>query len=149
MDPVNYSAVFCDCDSGGKGYLNREDVVVAHAMMFGRKPTKYELSELLGSDSDEQRQLKLDVKQFEEIFRSRTNAIDEDEEIRNMFMAFDANSKGFLTLEDLQRVFHSVAPSIPEHSVQATFKEVDRYSDGRLSYRDFEFVMKYSLTDKF
>ena len=148
MNQVNFSCVFSECDSGSKGYLDREDIIVAHAMILGRKPTKYELEDMFGSIS-QQRCQKLDRAQFEAVFSRRINDVDEDDEIRNMFIAFDAESKGFLTLGDLQRVFHHVAPGFPQHSIQATFKEIDRDCDGRLSYRDFEFVMKYSIVDKF
>lgn len=72
---------------------------------------------------------------------------DEDEEIRHIFMALDVHCHGFLTLEDVKKVFSKVAPHVPMATVHSAFREIDQDGDGRVSYKDFDFMMKYNTDD--
>ncbi|XP_059817304.1 EF-hand calcium-binding domain-containing protein 11 isoform X9 [Hypanus sabinus] len=51
--------------------------------------------------------------------------------------------RNFLTVEDFKRAFAKVTPHLPDQTVLEAFREVDRDSDGRVSFRDFEAVMDY------
>ncbi|XP_045165954.2 EF-hand calcium-binding domain-containing protein 11-like isoform X2 [Mercenaria mercenaria] len=55
--------------------------------------------------------------------------------------------RGFLTLDDVKKVFSKVAPHVPEQTVHSAFREIDQDGDGRVSYKDFEFLMKYNTDD--
>ncbi|VDI61210.1 Hypothetical predicted protein [Mytilus galloprovincialis] len=72
---------------------------------------------------------------------------DEDQDIRHTFMAFDSQCRGFLTVEDFKKAVGHVAPHLPMHAVDLSFRELDRDGDGRVSYKDFEFMMKYNLAE--
>ena len=75
-------------------------------------------------------------------------AEDTDDEIRQMFIAFDTKCQGFITLDIAKKIFLQVAPFLDSVTVEKLFREADTDRDGRVSYRDFEFIMKYSMDDE-
>ncbi|XP_041353386.1 EF-hand calcium-binding domain-containing protein 11-like isoform X2 [Gigantopelta aegis] len=107
--------------------------------------TSYETNEILQTHGD----IIIDGKKgisltsFLAVLGPKFASRDEDDEIRQVFLAFDIQCHGFLTVEDLMKVFGQIAPRIPAHTVAASFRELDRDGDGRISYKDFEFMMKY------
>ncbi|XP_070577429.1 EF-hand calcium-binding domain-containing protein 11-like [Ptychodera flava] len=144
-DRKHISAVFHQCDAGHKGHLTKEDLKVAVVSLLGYKPTKYEVEEMLrlADEIDGEKCMTLD--HFMNVMSSKLSLVDKDDEIRQTFMVFDTQCRGFLTVEDLKKAFSQVAPHIATHRVETAFREVDRDGDGRVSYRDFEFMMKYYL----
>ncbi|XP_078673960.1 EF-hand calcium-binding domain-containing protein 11-like [Branchiostoma floridae x Branchiostoma belcheri] len=142
------AAAFYEYDSGQKGYLNREDVKVATVSLFGYKPSKFEVDQVFKNATEVNGQRVLDLEPFIKVMSSKMAAQDKDEEIRQVFLAFDTHCRGFLTLDDLLRAGSLVAPHIPRHRMEAAFREVDSDGDSRVSYRDFEYMMKYSLDDR-
>ncbi|XP_078001078.1 EF-hand calcium-binding domain-containing protein 11-like [Glandiceps talaboti] len=146
-DKKTISDIFYECDEEHKGYLKREDIKVATVSLLGYKPTKYEVDEMLkNADTiDGQQCMKLD--HFMTIMCSKLSVVDKDDEIRQTFMVFDSQCKGFLTVDDIRKAFSQVAPHIATHRVDSAFREIDRDGDGRVSYKDFEFMMKYHLDD--
>ncbi|XP_033104050.1 EF-hand calcium-binding domain-containing protein 11-like isoform X3 [Anneissia japonica] len=111
------------------------------------KPEQYyhlkqiEVDEILGSKEG------ITLQCFMDAMLPKLAAEDEDDQIRQVFMSFDMQCKGFITAGDLERVFSEVAPHIPRHLIQAAFREVDRDGDGRVSYKDFEFMMQLDTGD--
>ncbi|XP_078263060.1 EF-hand calcium-binding domain-containing protein 11 isoform X2 [Rhinoraja longicauda] len=134
------AAVFRECDSGQNGYLSREDLKVAVVSMFGYKPSKMETDMLMTSVlEDHLPGLPLD--QFTSLMSSKLAVVDRYEEARQIFSAFDVHCRSFLTVEDFKKAFAKVAPHLSEQTVLEAFREVDRDSDGHVSFRDFEMVM--------
>ncbi|XP_072031072.1 EF-hand calcium-binding domain-containing protein 11-like [Amphiura filiformis] len=136
-------SVFHECDEGKKGYLTRDDLKVAVVMLFGYKPSKYEVDQIMKGIGGPG----VSLEHFVSLMTTKLAAVVGDDEIRQIFMAFDTTCRGFLTLVDVQKAFSTVAPHIPSHRVQKVFSEIDRDGDGRVSYRDFEYMMKYSTED--
>lgn len=135
------AAVFRECDSGQSGYLSREDLKVAVVSMFGYKPSKMETDMLMTSVPEDNHLPGLPLDQFTSLMCSKLAAMDPYEESRQIFSAFDVHCRSFLTVEDFKRAFAKVAPHLSEQTVLEAFREVDRDSDGRVSFRDFEMVM--------
>ncbi|KAL3874907.1 hypothetical protein ACJMK2_037859 [Sinanodonta woodiana] len=149
-DEILLSRIFDTADEDGKGYLSREDLKVALVELFGYKPTKMETNQLLekyGDKYDSSNCKVLSKEQFMASMMEKMVKRDEDEEIRQTFLAFDMQCHGFLTVEDLKKVFSQVAPSLPAQSIHSSFRELDRDGDGRISYKDFNFMMKYNAAD--
>eukprot|EP00741_Cyanophora_paradoxa_P009790 tig00000147_g9486.t1 len=128
-------------DTGGKGYLIRAELKLAMIALLGFKPTKIELDRILPKNEDG-RSVGVPQELFERIMADRLALQDRDIEIRQIFEAMDVGRRGFITAEDLKRVFKSVASSIPESAIAEAFAEVDTDMDGRVGYRDFERMMK-------
>ena len=167
---------FHNADEGGKGFLTSEDLKVAFVSLFGYKPSKNEVEQLLvksqtqtavslvsgwlpsnqplaekpkGSGTERIPDHKgMSLEHFTEIAKNKILAEDSDDEIRQMFVAFDVMCRGFIILDIAKRVFQQVAPFLDSVTVEKLFREADMDRDGRVSYRDFEFIMKYKLDDE-
>ncbi|XP_006754787.1 PREDICTED: EF-hand calcium-binding domain-containing protein 11 [Myotis davidii] len=133
--------VFKACDEDNKGYLSREDFKVAVVMLFGYKPSKIEANAVMSSVNPNTSGLTLE--EFLNIIRKKKEAQIYRNEIRHIFTAFDRHYRGYLTLEDFQKAFKQVAPKLPERIALEVFREVDRDSDGHVSFKDFEYAMNY------
>ncbi|XP_059156362.1 EF-hand calcium-binding domain-containing protein 11-like isoform X2 [Physella acuta] len=145
LSPLNVSA-FDHSDVEKKGYLVYDDIKVAALMLFGHKLCKAEVQQMLAVHGSEYKTgIKgLSLPQLTAAMTPKFRAEDEDEKIRNTFKAFDKNCQGFLKMEDVKRVFSQVCPLYPEHRVELAFREIDRDGDGRISYKDFDFMMKFN-----
>ncbi|XP_060564366.1 EF-hand calcium-binding domain-containing protein 11-like isoform X1 [Ruditapes philippinarum] len=141
--------VFHEADEGQKGYLSRSDLKVAIVELLGYKPTKFEINHLLQTHGEDIDNLTkgMTLEKFVSSMCEKLVSQDEDEDIRHTFMAFDVQCRGFLTLDDVKKVFSKVAPHVPEQTVHSAFREIDQDGDGRVSYKDFEFLMKYNTDD--
>ena len=154
---------FHNADEGKKGFLTGEDLKVAFVSLFGYKPSKSEVEELMTKNQTKENQplrkkfaedtsnsppLGLTLDCFIEIAKIKILAEDPDDEIRQTFLAFDTMCQGFITLDIAKKVFLQVAPFLDSVTVEKLFREADTDRDGRVSYRDFEFIMKYSMEDE-
>ena len=139
---------FHAADQGNKGFLNREDLKVAIVSLFGYKPSKYEVDELMSKAKvNTDKRLGMHLENFIAIAGAKFSAQDLDDEIRQIFVAFDIECRGFITLENAKKIFFRVAPFVGTDRVEKVFKEIDSDKDRRISFRDFEFMMKYSVED--
>lgn len=140
-------STFYQCDHGKKGYLDKEDLKVANVALFGYKPSKVEVQRMLADHgackNTGETATGFNLESFTNLMLRKMSASDEDDEIRSVFLAFDSQCRGFLTLSDLQRAVSITAPHLPSHAIETAFREIDRDGDGRVSYRDFEYMMKY------
>lgn len=168
---------FHNSDEGKKGYLTNEDLKMAFVALFGYKPSKNEVEQLMAKAQTQQVSLAssrlpsnqqltrkykdsrieqtphatpvgMPLEHFTEIAKAKILAEDSDDEIRQMFIAFDVMCRGFVTLDNAKRIFQQVAPFLDSVTVEKLFREADMDRDGRVSYRDFEFIMKYRLDDE-
>ena len=154
---------FHNADEEKKGFLTKEDLKVAFVSLFGYKPSKSEVQQLMakyqtqessvggllpGNQALAKTKVGMTLEHFTEIAKIKILAEDTDDEIRQMFIAFDTKCQGFITLDIAKRVFLQVAPFLDSVTVEKLFQEADTDRDGRVSYRDFEFIMKYSMEDK-
>ncbi|XP_078090592.1 EF-hand calcium-binding domain-containing protein 11 isoform X2 [Mustelus asterias] len=141
-DKSHFVTVFQECDLGQKGFLSREDLKVAVVAIFGYKPSKVETDMMMAAVL-ESHLPGLSLEQFTNLMSRKLAVQDRYDETRQIFSAFDARCRGFLTLEDFKRGFADVAPHLPEQTVLETFREVDRDLDGHVSFKDFEIVMNH------
>lgn len=156
---------FHNADEGRKGFLTNEDLKVAFVALFGYKPSKNEVAQLCSRLPSDQSLTKrsegsrtertpdthhvgMSLEHFTEVAKAKILAEDYDDEIRQMFIAFDVMCRGFITLDVAKRVFQQIAPFLDSVTVEKLFREADMDRDGRVSYRDFEFIMKYTLDEE-
>ena len=62
-------------------------------------------------------------------------------------LGFRIGIKNRKFVEDFKKAVSHIAPHLPTHTIELSFRELDRDGDRRVSYKDFEFMMKYNLTD--
>ena len=140
----NIMVAFQNADEGRKGFLTPEDLKVAFVSLFGYKPSKHEMEDLM-SREDKGKSPVMTLGTFMDIASGKIEAQDFDDEIRQIFLAFDVACRGFITLDNAKKIFEQIAPFLDSKSVEKVFREIDSDHDGRISYRDFEFMMKYSV----
>eukprot|EP00051_Salpingoeca_urceolata_P032774 m.17344 g.17344 ORF g.17344 m.17344 type:complete len:176 (+) comp5441_c0_seq2:92-619(+) len=131
------TTVFRQSDVTSKGFLDDEDLSMAWLSVLGYVPSEYELRHFVSAAPRGQA---MDLATFVGLMQQQLTAQGEDEDIRHIFQAFDATAKGFIAISDLEAVCREfgLAPS----TAAEVFREADRDGDGRVSYRDFEALMK-------
>lgn len=67
---------------------------------------------------------------------------DQDELIREVFVSVDVYQRGFVTESDCLAAFKQVVPQLKDETVKELFAEIDSNGDGRVSYGDFEMMMR-------
>ncbi|KAM9071129.1 EF-hand calcium-binding domain-containing protein 11 isoform X2 [Sarcophilus harrisii] len=137
--------VFEACDEDNKGYLSREDFKVAVVMLFGYKPSKIEADSVMSAINSNTSGICLE--EFIKLMEKKKAAQLYQNEVRQIFTAFDRQYRGFLTLEDFKKAFRQVAPRLPDRIVLEAFREVDQDSDGHVSFKDFEYAMNYGQNE--
>ncbi|XP_068942080.1 EF-hand calcium-binding domain-containing protein 11 isoform X5 [Petaurus breviceps papuanus] len=123
-DRRKWVKVFEACDEDKKGYLSREDFKVAVVMLFGYKPTKIEADSVMTSVNSNTSGICLE--EFIKLMEKKKAAQLYQNEIRQIFTAFDRQYRGFLTLEDFKKAFKQVAPKLPERIVLEAFRRKAR-----------------------
>ncbi|XP_065886643.1 EF-hand calcium-binding domain-containing protein 11-like [Dysidea avara] len=135
-------------DASKKGYITRKDYKIAVTALLGYKPSKFECDRILsehGSSEvleDGSAAKIIPMKTFKALMIPKIYQRDSDELIRQIFLALDIQCRGFLTIEEVIQGFHEIIPTMPQHQVKQFFKEIDLDEDGRISYKDFELMMK-------
>ena len=138
---------FRNATRDGQEKLGKEDYKVAVIELLGYKPSKYELENVwkaclgegqVGSEFG----LLLDLETFVSHMSARLKEKDQDEWIREVFVALDVYQRGFLHERDCIAAFRQVVPHVKEEVVKELFAEADSNADGKVSYRDFEIMMK-------
>lgn len=141
-DNQHISEIFLQLDTKKKGYLTKEELKLAVVELFGYKPSKYEIHQLIASSSHESNAISKE--QFLKAMKSKQSNQDENDEIRQLFVACDLKCRGFICFEDVERIFQQSASYMKNFDVKRLFEEVDRDKDGRITFRDFEYMLKFS-----
>ena len=135
-------------DASKKGYLARKEYKIAVTALLGYKPSKLECERVL-SEHGSSKVLEdgstvkiIPFVTFKVLMVPKIYQRDSDELIRQIFLALDIQCRGFLTIEEVIQGFHEVIPTMPQHQIKQFFKEIDLDEDGRISYKDFELMMK-------
>lgn len=156
---------FQHADEDGKGFLTPSDYKVAVLELCGYKPSKYEINAVWSKlqsppptpqchvdhkaaaeeGTETSSQSGMNQATFVPLMVERLRQKDKDELIRQIFVAFDVHLRGFITTSDCVQAFKEVAPTISEELIGRWFDEVDSDSDGRVTFRDFEMMMKSFL----
>ncbi|RDD38559.1 EF-hand calcium-binding domain-containing protein 11 [Trichoplax sp. H2] len=131
--------IISQCDADKKGYLSIDDLQVAMVAILGYKSNKGELEKLLSPEFNFNG---ISLSACEDLLITKLQEYNINEKIKDIFMSFDAHCRGFLTLSDLMSVFDEVAPRISKATVTSIFRNIDFDEDGRVSYRDFEYMMR-------
>lgn len=156
QEPVKSSAsellshiqeAFSLADVDNKGYLSRFDLKVAMVSLFGYKPSSFEVDDII-SKIDMSQCPGVTFDQLQLIASNKLKAQDGDDHIRQIFRACDLECRGFITLDNAKKIFTQAAPFMDAQTVEKGFKEIDGDRDGRVSYKDFEFMMKYIVEDE-
>lgn len=146
---VRCKRAFRNATRHGKDGLSPEDYKVAVLEVLGYKPSNYELASVWSSCLEAGQVgagSLMDRDTFVSYMTRRLMQKDKDELIREVFITLDVYQRGFLTEGDCLVAFQQVAPQLREQVVKELFAELDSNGDGKVSYRDFEIMMKSAST---
>ena len=125
-------------------YLNSEDLKLAMLFLFGYKPSNTEIAQIMKTTENTNRYGNLSLIEFKRIMTARMQQESYAQDIRNLFQAFDIRCQGYLTLGDVIRSFKHVAPHLSEQTIRECFNSAASH-DGKMSFREFETVMKVDM----
>mmetsp|Transcript_38348 Transcript_38348/g.83422 ORF Transcript_38348/g.83422 Transcript_38348/m.83422 type:complete len:166 (-) Transcript_38348:123-620(-) len=148
LDPATRQQIdesFHRFDEGGKGWLSRSELKFALASMLGYKPSKVEVNIVMHRCPEGPYEGQVDISMFRAYLEEKLSVIDPDDRMRQLFKAFDVRCLGFIGREDLHKVFAKCLPSIPATVIDEIYEEIDTDSDGRVSCRDFEAMLRGRL----
>lgn len=132
------SSVFSRYDIGSKGYLTPQELRCALVYFTGHKP-----SPVIFQRWKTQFGSKFSLQDFERIYSSQIQP-NVDERIMDYFEVLDCRGEGFISFE----VFDSLCDRYLKHTSidirKTMFNEVDLNSDGRVTLKDFERLMRLS-----
>ena len=133
-----------------KGYLTKEDLKVAMLFLFGYKPCKYEVDQLMRC---EKQNVNTSIKDsmsyqtFTNIMLTKLKSQCEEQKIRDLFCMLDVKCQGYLDFNDIQTAFKQSAPTIAVSTIASCFQEMCMHNDKKVSFREFERIMKSSMPD--
>ena len=156
---------FALADDGHKGYVDRDDLVVASIYLLGYKPTDAECNAMFeraqrrsvsviptGAQHSSDRapyaessteEPRLNIEQFQSLFQPRLLKRDRLTHLQSMFRAFDTDDSGYITYEALKSAFTLVAPHVNEMLVRQCYDEaVSISTNGRIGWREFQAMMQ-------
>ena len=82
--------------------------------------------------------------EFDEFLLLMSKKINEgqmDEEMMEAFKTFDDKNKGYIDINDLQRVLKIYNENLSAEDVQQMFNETDADGDGKINFKDFILMM--------
>lgn len=122
--------------ANGAASIDRHQLKCAFLALTSYKPSKTELNLMVGEKQF------MDQPSFETYMLSRMLNEDPEDHVRRAFKAFDQRDMGWISREDVHRVFASAAPATPSHVIDEVFDQVDLDQDGRVSCREFRAMMR-------
>jgi Ca2+-binding EF-hand superfamily protein len=75
--------------------------------------------------------------QFEAVAQAALAVVQPQDELKQIFLAFDRYGRGFISPEDLFAAAKEVLPGLSAATLSQAFVELDPDRDGRVSYADF------------
>ncbi|KAJ1446749.1 hypothetical protein M885DRAFT_545342 [Pelagophyceae sp. CCMP2097] len=129
LDPVLFA-------TAQHGRLTRHEVKCCITAAFGFRPDKREVAMLLGADGTAAAG---DVSRFLE---TRLPKKHRDDDVRQIWDAFDEQRRGYLTADAVVAVFAAACPAMPARTVIAAFEELDVGRTGKIGYQHFVSIMR-------
>lgn len=133
-------------DRNGDGRICTDEIEAA-LRTLGQKPTREDISALLGAVSTNELS-------FEQFAALMTDYLDrgtahaampaaerEEAELREAFRVFDTNGDGFIAPDELADVFLSLGEQLSEQEISAMVSATDANEDGLISYEEFRKLM--------
>ena len=90
----------------------------------------------------------IEFNEFLEFMRKLDEQDEQDEEaLKEVFLLFDRDEKGYLTPESVYHIFLSIGEKIKLEDITNILKENDIDGDGNLNFQDFKMLMNNGLEE--
>lgn len=144
---ADYAAAFALFDHSSTGHITKSDIG-AVLKAGGYFPTPEELEKFIGKvdvDGDG----KLSKEEFLNIVAMNPKDRDFSAELIEAFKILDENSDGFLSIEELEKGAKMFQRGLTKEDLRKMMEEADSSRDDRVSFPEFERIMKWGLAQKF
>ena len=122
-------------DTDGSGTISPHEL--ARVMRsLGQNPTKQEINEMM-SGFDENSDGEIDFDEFLTLYAGSMNSADDEEFIAWAFEAFDKDSSGKLSADEIRDVIRCMGDELTEEEVAEIMDRGDTDGDGLLSFQEF------------
>lgn len=130
-------------DKEGSGCIDVKELKVAYRAL-GFEPKKEELRHLIAS-VDTKETGKLEFSEFLLLVCMKMAEKDTFEDVMKAFRLFDDDEKGFVTIQNLERVSTELGENLAEDELQEMMEFADRKGSGQVSQEEFIKVMNINL----
>jgi len=130
-----------------KGALNEESLQLLIKEKLDQYIPKRQINTLIRSiDIDGNGEIEFN--EFLEFMRRLDEQDEQDEDaLKEVFMLFDRDEKGYLTPESVYHIFLSIGEKIKLEDITNILKENDIDGDGNLNFQDFKMLMHNGLEE--
>lgn len=135
----NYRKVFRSMDKDGSGSISNKELSFA-LRKVGVSINSEQIDELM-KDVDENNDGRMEFEEFLQIAAKSTKDVDAEEELREIFMIFDRENKGFIAPGQIKHVMKSLGTPFTDEEIYEIFGEADRDQDGLLNFEEFMSIM--------
>ncbi|XP_064622993.1 calmodulin-A-like isoform X2 [Lineus longissimus] len=137
---AEYSQVFDMFDKDCDGAISAHELGGVMRTL-GQHVTLTELKQMANS-KDEQGKSVIFFPEFVTMMTQRNQMITyNDDDLKNVFGAFDLDNDGFISAGELQQVMMMLNEPLSKTEVIQMIKEADRDGDGKVCYEEFYFLM--------
>ncbi|CAH8660342.1 unnamed protein product [Schistosoma bovis] len=144
--------VFSNYSCSDGFYVDREGCKTLFIELYGRKPNKEEMKCILSffESNPDGEPIGLtfsgflsSIQMLQKHFQNNLPHIDKHN--RLSFDCLDLDSKDFVMINDLHKIWSRYLPSLPSGLLRTIFREFDQDCDGRVSYEDYLHTTKSIL----
>ena len=138
------------CKGRTHPYLTKEGYKISVISLLGYKPTSRDVGAIWARAKEDALRLNqvfhgIPFCLFKEVILQKWTTRDSTNLNHQVFVAFDVECQGFLTISDCSRAFNEIMPWMSEESISKVFDSADIDHDGRISFTDFEIMMLNSI----
>nr|CCA26279.1 EFhand domaincontaining protein C14orf143 homolog putative [Albugo laibachii Nc14] len=135
------SHCFQHFDANSKGYLDESELKCAVVAALGIQPSRLILSEIFAHQFDSD-SIQINRTEFLSTLQDRFSNAKGMEYGRRLFKAMDLRCDGFISRENFISICGRYTPRLALSTVIAAFDEADSDRDQRVTYSDFERIMR-------
>lgn len=143
--PFTVASAFRKYDQESKGYLTLHETKCALIYLTGVKPT-YEQNKNMLAAIKNAKHLSMEV--FSKVYQMHCVNIRYEPEralVGACFDAMDVSSNKYISIDDYRKCIQQVMHCSDEGNMLDCFYEIDSNKDGKVTYKDFNEMMKYPL----
>jgi Ca2+-binding EF-hand superfamily protein len=132
-------------DQDGKGYLTLHEAKCALIYLTGVKPNYEQTKNMLASIKNA-KHLTLDL--FTKLYQIHCSNVRYEPEralVGACFDAMDMSSNKYISIDDFNKCAYQVMHCSDGGAMLDNFYEIDSNKDGKVTYKDFNEMMKYPL----
>ncbi|EPB68662.1 EF hand [Ancylostoma ceylanicum] len=128
--------VFKEFDKNGDGKITKEELELA-LVQLGEKPSNSKIDAII-SQADTDGNGCIEIDEFLQVLRQQLLNPREERELREVFGVFDKDDDGFISVDDLMTVMHSLGETLSGDAARQMIKEGDVDGDGMISFHESE-----------